>query len=182
MRHREKILILGLGMVSLLLLVGRSPASVRSLETGAFAVEHTVTLPASPEVVYDAITGDISQWWDHSFSGRPARFYVEAKPGGGFYEIFDESGDGVKHATVIYAHRGKLLRFEGPLGFSGKALLAVTTYEFEEVEPGVTRLKVTVRASGEMEAGWADAVDRVWHHFIIERFQPYLESGGHRDR
>ncbi len=89
-------------------------------EYGVFSFEKELTLPGSPEVIYHAITGDISGWWDHSFSSSPAKFYIEPRPGGGFYEIIDESGDGVLHATVIYAQRGKLLRFDGPLGFSGK--------------------------------------------------------------
>jgi len=157
-------------------------SSVRPVETGAFVVEHEVTLPGSPELIYDAITGDISDWWDHTFSGAPARFYIDATPGGGFYEIFDQNGDGVKHATVIYADRGKLLRFEGPLGLSGNALFTVVTYEFEPVGKDSTRLAVSVHAAGEIQEGWAEAVDRAWEHFIIKRFAPYVESGRHLKR
>ncbi len=64
-----------------------------------FSFEKEIVLPGTPESVYDAITGDISGWWDHSFSDKPYKLYIEAKPGGGFYEIFNEKGDGVKHAT-----------------------------------------------------------------------------------
>ena len=39
--------------------------------------------------------------------GNPG--YIEPRPGGGFIEIFDDEGNGVLHATVIYADRGKLL-------------------------------------------------------------------------
>lgn len=154
----------------------------REARTGAFVVEHVVELPGTPETIYDAITGDISGWWDHRFSDRPARFFIEAKPGGGFYEIFDESGDGVKHAEVIYAQRGKMLRFDGPLGFSGSALKLVTTYAFEAVGEDSTRLELAVHGAGEIEDGWAEAIDRVWHHFLVERFQPYVESGEHLER
>src|SRR5579863_7165429 len=82
----------------------------KDLKTGAFQVQQELMLPASPEAVYDAVTGDISGWWDHSFSAHPKKLYIEAKPGGGFYEIFNDSGDGALHATVIYAERGKRLR------------------------------------------------------------------------
>jgi hypothetical protein len=88
----------------------------------------------------------------------------------------------VKHAEVIFAQRGKLLRFEGALGFSGKALEMVHTYEFEAVGADSTRLALTVRAWGEMEEGWAAAADGVWHHFLVERFKPYVESGDHKPR
>ena len=157
-------------------------AEHRSMPTAAFVSEHEVTLPGAPEVIYDAITGDVSGWWDHSFSKDPHKFYLEAKPGGGFYEIFDAAGNGVKHATVIYADRGKLLRFEGPLGLSGRAVTLVTTYTFEAVGPDSTRLRVEVHGAGELDASLEGLVDQVWHHFIIERFKPWVEFGGHRER
>jgi len=151
-------------------------AGNKKLIYGAFSINHEVLLPGQPEVIYDAITGDISDWWDHSFSEKPSKFYIDPKPGGGFYEIFDESGDGVLHATVIAAQRGKLLRFNGLLGFSGKAIKIVTTYEFENVEPDSTLLKVTANASGEYNLSWPQLVDNVWFHFIFEQFKPYIES------
>ncbi len=35
-----------------------------------FRVTHELILPGEPNQVYDAITGDISGWWDHSFSEK----------------------------------------------------------------------------------------------------------------
>ena len=66
-------------------LAAPAAAENRSLETGAFAVQHEVVLPGTPEVIFDAISGDISGWWDHSFSGKPLKFYIEPRPGGGFF-------------------------------------------------------------------------------------------------
>ncbi len=170
----------------LLLLAAGGPdtaaGGTRNLETGAFAVEHVLVLPGAPETIYDAITGDISAWWDHSFSDSPVKFYIEPKPGGGFWEIFDDTGDGVLHATVTFAQRGKLLRFEGPLGLAGNAVHMVHTYEFAHAGTDSTRLQVTVRAAGEMTPGWPEAVDEVWFHFLVERFKPYVESGRHLRR
>jgi len=150
------------------------------VETGGFAFTFERTVPGSPRETYDALTGDISGWWDHTFANEPYRLYIEPKPGGGFYEIFDKSGDGVRHAVVTAAERGVLLRFEGPLGLAGNALFMVATYELEEVglEGTSTHLKVTVHAAGEMQEGWAETVEGVWHHFIDERFVPYMEAGG----
>lgn len=144
-----------------------------------FSFEKELTLPGKPELIYDAITGDISGWWDHSFSEKPHRLFIEAKPGGGFWEIFDESGNGVLHATVIYADRGKLLRFVGPLGLSGKAIQFVTTYNFEAIGSDSTKLKLQVHASGEVEEGIPSIVEKVWEHFLFERFKPYIEQGKH---
>ena len=144
-----------------------------------FSFEQKLILPGTPETIYDAITGDISEWWDHSFSEKPLKLYLEPKPGGGFYEIFDESGNGAKHATVILADRGKILRFDGPLGLSGKALQMVCTYTFTPVEKDSTRLQLDVHASGEIAKGTKEIVDKVWRHFLVDRFKPYIESGKH---
>jgi uncharacterized protein YndB with AHSA1/START domain len=150
------------------------------IETGGFAFTFERTVPGSPRATFDALTGDISGWWDHTFSGNPHRLYIEPRPGGGFYELFNESGDGVRHAVVTAAERGALLRIEGPLGLAGHALHMVATYELAEVglEGTSTNLKLTVHAAGEMQDGWAETVEEVWHHFIDERFVPYVEAGG----
>ncbi|MCU4156317.1 hypothetical protein J1N10_10030 [Carboxylicivirga sp. A043] len=139
----------------------------------SFTIE--TQLPGEPEVVYDNLTGDISPWWDHTFSGHPHQLFIEAKPGGGFYEIFDESGDGVRHAVVTGAQKGKLLRMEGPLGLAGHALTLVTTYHLSEVNDS-THLKVEVHGAGEYKKDWPQVIENVWTHFIIERFKPYWEE------
>ena len=156
-----------------------SAQDAEALETGGFSFSLERTVPGTPGEIYDALTGDISAWWDHTFSGGPARLYIEPRPGGGFYEIFDDSGDGVRHAVVTAASRGELLRFEGPLGLAGNAVFMVTTYELAPVgDAGTsTHLTVTVRAAGEKQEDWAWAVEGVWHHFIDERFVPFVESG-----
>ena len=70
-----------------------------------FNFEMNFSYPGDPVFVYDHLTGDISDWWDHSFVENPLKLFIEARPGGGFYEIFDKQGKGARHATVIYAER-----------------------------------------------------------------------------
>ena len=147
-----------------------------------FSFSQEVTLPGTAIQIYDAMTGDITPWWDHSFSEKPYKLYIEAMPGGGFYEIFNAGGDGVKHATVIYSDRGKMLRFDGPLGLSGKAIQMVTTFEFEGIGADSTKVKVSVHAAGEVTEGLPQTVEGVWHHFLIERFKPYIESGEYKKK
>lgn len=156
-------------------------SETKELKTGGFQVQQELLLPASPEDVYDAATGDISGWWDHSFSAHPKKLYIEAKPGGGFYEIFDDAGNGALHATVIYADRGKKIRFTGPLGFSGQAVNFVTTFDFLP-DPAGTRLRMTCDVSGEITEGEDKIVDEVWHHFLFERLKPFIESGAYKTK
>jgi uncharacterized protein YndB with AHSA1/START domain len=156
-------------------------SDTKELKFGAFQVQQEVILPASPADVYDAVTGDISGWWDHHMSEHPKKLFVEAKPGGGFWEIFNDAGDGVLHATVIYAERGKRLRFHGPLGFSGQAVDVVTTYDFLP-DPAGTKLRLTCNVSGQVVDGEDKVVDSVWHHFLVEQLKPYIESGAYKKK
>jgi len=149
------------------------------LQSGAFQVKQELILPASPEAVYDAMTGDISGWWDHHFSAHPKRLFIEPKPGGGFWEIFDDAGNGVLHATVIYADRGKSLRFAGPLGFSGQAVTVVTSFDLLP-DPAGTKLRLTCNVAGQIAEGEDKIVDAVWHHFLFEQLKPYIESGAYK--
>ena len=178
MRNRAITLVLTLSSVALPTVLW---GETKDLKTGAFQVQQELVLPASPEVVYDAVTGDISGWWDHSFSKHPKRIYIEPKPGGGFWEIFNDSGDGALHATVIVAERGKILRFTGPLGLSGEAVDMVTTYEFLP-DPAGTKLRLTCNVAGQLEEGEDKTVDAVWHHFLAERLKPYIESGAYKKK
>lgn len=160
-----------------------SPSATPSsspLPTGTMLVKFDVTLPGTPEEIFDAVTGDVSGWWDHTFSSKPYRLYIEPRPGGGFYEIFDRDGNGVRHATVTYAHRGKLLRMEGALGLTGLAVTAVHSMVFTPVGSDSTTIGFEMHASGEMPPATQPLVDGVWRHFLIERFKPYVESGKHK--
>jgi uncharacterized protein YndB with AHSA1/START domain len=163
--------------IAVSLVCGTALADHKPLSTGAFEVTHAVILSGTPEEVFDAVTVDIGNWWDHTFSKNPVKLYIEPKPGGGFWEIFDEDGNGVLHATVTAADRGKLLRFVGPLGLAGNAIDMVHTYEITALADHRTQLRVTVRAYGHVQEGWSESVDEAWRHFLVERLQRYMELG-----
>jgi hypothetical protein len=169
-------------MVCIVLLVSAKPvrAEPRPLNVEAWSFVLSLTLPGTPDEVFDAITGDISGWWDHSFSEKPARLFVEPKVGGGFYEYFDDQGNGARHAVVTYVDRPKVLRMEGALGLAGNAFQGVYTYTFLPAADDSTMLRLDVQAAGHLEPGWDKVVESVWRHFLIEQFKPYLESGAHR--
>jgi hypothetical protein len=140
-----------------------------------FTITQDVMLPVSPARAFDLMTGDISGWWDHHFAEHPKALYIEPKPGGGFFEIFDDAGHGVRHAVVTWADPGKHLRFEGPLGLAGRALTMVTTWDYAPVGDS-TKITCTVNLSGQIDADFAKVVEGVWHHFLVEQLQPWVAA------
>ena len=164
----------------LLILAAPAGAEVTDLPTGGFEVVQEAVVPGSPDTAWGEFTGDVSGWWDHSQTRSPARLVIEGHVGGQFYEWFDEEGkNGAIHATVIYADQGRKLVFDGPLGFSGHPLALVVTIEFVADGPDRTRVTATCRGAGEVQEGWAEAVDQVWYHFLVEQYQPWMEALAH---
>jgi hypothetical protein len=169
-------------VLAALVLTSPAQAEPKSLPYGAFSFELPVTLPGSPEEIFDAATGEVSGWWDHHFSEKPKAFYLEPKAGGAFMEIFDDQGNGVRHAEVIFCDRPRMIRFEGPLGLTGNALHVVYTYTFEAVGADSTRLTLVARGAGHLEDRWPNAIEAAWKHFLVERFKPYVEAGRHKGK
>jgi hypothetical protein len=58
------------------------------------------------------------------------------------------------------------------------AITMVTTYEFSAVGADSTMLKLTVHGAGEVPEGIPAIVEGVWHHFLFERFRPFIEEEG----
>jgi hypothetical protein len=138
-----------------------------------FSFQQKVTVPVEPAVAYDLATGDLSGWWDHKFSQQPAQFCLEPRVGGGFWELFDEAGNGVRHAVVTWAERGRRIRFDGPLGLAGNAIQMVHTYDFAPATGGGTDLTLTLNAAGQIEPNLPALVSQVWQHFL-ERYRTYV--------
>jgi hypothetical protein len=149
-------------------------AAAQGAAYGAFAFHDTVTVPGAPEAAFDRFV-DVNAWWDHKFSAAPARFYLEPKAGGGFWELFDDRGNGVRHAEVIYVQRPGILRIEGPLGLSGHAIQLVATLRFT-AQADSTVVALEVHGAGQVHEGWPELVRSVWHHFLAERYKPYSEG------
>jgi uncharacterized protein YndB with AHSA1/START domain len=142
-------------------------------------LEKEVPIAAPPDEAWNAFTGDVSGWWDHTFSGKPRKLVIDRLPGGGFWEIFDAEGHGVKHAEILWAEPGKVLKMRGPLGFSGKAVDLVHTFRFEPDGAG-TKILFTLNALGQLDDLDVAALEQVWEHFLVERFQAHVAAGKHR--
>jgi hypothetical protein len=148
------------------LALGDSPP----LRSFAFALETHV--PLGPEEAWDAFTGDVRPWWDHHFSAQPARLFIDRFPGGGFYEHFDAEGNGVQHALVTWAERGKRLVLRGPFGLHGNAVDMVASLSFEADGDG-TKVSLSVASCGALQEDVGAVVEEVWRHFLLERYTPH---------
>jgi hypothetical protein len=158
----------------LLVLLPTTSKAVDWAESGSFNFIVETTVDGTSGKVFEAITGDISGWWDHSFSEKPLKLYVDPYPGGAFMEIFDEEGNGVRHAVVTAADYGRLLRYEGPLGLAGSALFMVTTWSLSDVDGGQTLVTISVHGAGEMQDGIPDILEKTWTHFLVGQLKPFL--------
>jgi hypothetical protein len=158
------------------LTLARSADPVRFAPAG-FGFELEARSPGTPQATFDLFTGDVSPWWDHTFAAKPLKLVLEPKPGGGFYEIFDEAGHGVKHAEVLVALHGEELVFRGPLGFGRMGVHLDFVHRLVFVADGEgTKLTLTVHGSGEVAEGVPEQVQQVWKHFLHERFEPYARE------
>lgn len=87
-----------------------------TLETTSILDIHMeITIAASPETVWKALTDDIGVWWpDETMTGgEPGKrsFILEVKPGGRMYESWEDGGLLWGHVTTI--EPGSLLQVVG---------------------------------------------------------------------
>jgi len=152
--------------------------ALAAYEPQGFRTRFNVEIAAPVETVFEVATGDVSAWWDHSFTLEPAELVIEPEFGGRFYERFEEgSPDGALHARVIYVDRPNGLRLQGPLGLSGRAVDLVTSWTLTETQAGHTDFVVEISIQGEVDEALAGVVREVWIHFIEGRLKPFVEGG-----
>ncbi len=144
-----------------------SPTTSRTTTARTFEFDLETTVPLRPDEAFAAFTGDVRPWWDHFFSeGAPAALVIEPFAGGSFYEVLDSDRGSVVHARVIYAEPGKLLRFVGPLGLSGRAVEMAHTFTFEATATGGTRVGFHLEGFGHVDDELVAIVESVWRHFL----------------
>lgn len=143
---------------------------------GTMSVEVEVTIAATPEVVFDALTAHTGSWWTMTFQ-TGAGVTLEPREGGRFYETWS-GGGGVEYATVTRIKRGVLLALQGPMGLSGPVegeivfTLAGTG--------GGTLLTLTHRATGPFEEGTDEHYRFGWKLLLLGAFKSFVETGAVR--
>jgi hypothetical protein len=92
-------------------------ADVIESTPSGFTIRTSVEVAATPRAVYNALSAQVSNWWDpeHTWSGNPRNMSIDARAGGCFCEKL-MSGGTVAHMTIVLADPGKTLRMTGALG------------------------------------------------------------------
>ncbi len=130
-------------------------AEVVSREADGFVASGNALVPKPPAAVWAALL-QWGAWWspEHSYSGQAANFALAPNADGALVERWD--GGSVRHAVVLAAFPGKLLRLQGGFG-PLQALPVSAVLEFRLVPEGAgTRLSFTYRVAGPGFAGLAD--------------------------
>jgi uncharacterized protein YndB with AHSA1/START domain len=153
-------------------------AEVTDVAPGGFTVKHTVTVAVPAAKAWAALIQPRG-WWDkaHTWSGDAANLSLDATAGGCFCEKL--AGGGVRHLSVVYVERNKLLRLTGGLGpLQDLAVAGVMTLQLTEAQ-GKTTLEMTYKVGGYAPnglAGLASPVDGVLGEQVA-RWKRKVEAG-----
>lgn len=135
-----------------------------------FVVRHTVEVAKPPLEAWDTLIAP-SRWWakEHSWSGDPANFFLDAQASGCFCEQLPPPkgapegtrGGSVEHMRVIYSEPGRVLRMSGALGpLQGEAVQGTLTVTLKPVDGG-TRILFEYVVGGYMRFPVADIAPQV---------------------
>jgi uncharacterized protein YndB with AHSA1/START domain len=167
------------GLVMLTGAASSSPAKVVDSAENGFTIQHSVTVDAPPEKIYQALA-DVGKWWhpDHTWSGDSKNLSLEPEAGGCFCEQLDGQGS-VQHLEVVYADPGKLLRLRGALGpLQSMGVTGSLSFDFSETA-GSTMVTLIYQVGGYYPQGLntlADVVNEVLSMQLL-RFEKFVKTG-----
>jgi len=138
----------------------------------AVEIEAQISIDASVETVWSALTEGVGRWWDHSFTEKPYAIVLEPRIGGRFYEQFDESGAGALYATVTYVEPPRILRTSGSMGMPG-ARQYVKTYQLE-ADGERTVVRTTASTLGDIEPEMLENY-RIGGQALLESLKRHVE-------
>lgn len=147
------------------------------IELSSLVIYQDTFLEASPAKVYEALTGDLSDWWGSPFlvGGEAAEgVFLEAELGGKFYERW-AGGGGHLLGTVTTLAPGRYLKLQGYLSLPGP-LSGVLEFDLEPKDGG-TMLQLFHSAVGSFHWQAEEHYKTGWAHLIGTRLKEYVEQG-----
>ncbi|MFN8454473.1 MAG: helix-turn-helix domain-containing protein [Anaerolineae bacterium] len=142
----------------------------------AIHIEQEVTITASPERVFEALTRDVAAWWGTPYLMAEAAqdIIFEPKLGGRFYEVWGEH-EGVLYATVTGLKQAERLELTGPMGMGG-AVHGLFSFELAPQAQG-TLLRLSHKAFGEVTEETKANYSQGWQDLLGVRLKAFVETG-----
>lgn len=138
-------------------------------------IEQNVSLQATPDRVFQALTDDINAWWSYRITSD-SHVYLEPHVGGRFYEAFNKGG-GALYALVTYLKPGEEIRLNGSMGLDGEAVGNLIYITLQSQEPDATRLQLTHRFLGKVAVVTVDTFKRSWEDLLTQHLKSFVEQG-----
>jgi DNA-binding transcriptional ArsR family regulator/uncharacterized protein YndB with AHSA1/START domain len=136
-------------------------------------LQKDVSLQATPDQVFKALTGDIDRWWSYRITSDS---HVQLEPwvGGRFYETFNDGG-GALYAIVTYLRPGEEIRLNGSMGLAEEAAGNLIQISLKPQPPDATRLQLTHRFLGKVSPVTLDAFKSSWEELLTQQLKRFVE-------
>ncbi|WP_164668834.1 helix-turn-helix domain-containing protein [Virgibacillus doumboii] len=143
-----------------------------TLARESFRIEQEVSIQASAEDVFAAITKNIDAWWSERLFKDS---YMELDPslGGSFIEK-GSNGKVALWGTITYIVPNTEVWLDGVLGMQGP-INSFYKYKLEE-NGGLTKLMLSHAVSGPVEPEWEEQYREGWKNLLTNKLKQYLES------
>ena len=173
-----KLKLVALVVVALLSAVAL--ADVKDSAANGFNISTSFTVKGTPAEVYRKITS-VGDWWspEHTYSGDPHNFTLDARGGGCWCERVPKWNGSVMHMQVATALPGSLLVMTGAIGpLQQVGISGAMTFKLTPVNGG-TRVDFSYVATGYVPQGMntlAPMVDKVLME-ANSRLRNYIDFG-----
>ena len=154
----------GIFFIFILFLAPIANASLESVADNGFVVTNTVTVNATPEQSWHALTDDVDKWWPKDHSWWNGTFSLAATAGGCFCETRDARS--AEHMRVVFVDPVKTLRMTGGLGpLQGMGMYGALDWQFGKSKdvPGATTIALRYHVQGYTDSGYAELAPIVDH-------------------
>ena len=155
--------------------------TVESIPFNLAEIRCETRINASPERVWDTLTGDASSWWHAAYYTNPlgpekGGYHIEPKLGGRMFEDWGD-GQGLIWAQVIGVERNKFLQLLGDSTAEwGGPSRNCMTIKLEEDEDA-TILRFHCSFFGRVSEATAKSLDTGWLFLFDECLKRYVETG-----
>ena len=150
-----------------------------TIETAHIAsLKLEISIDASPEKVWTALTDHIGEWWPSEFYAGGAdgsrNFIIEARPGGRMFESWEGDG-GVLWGTVVTVNAPQQLQILGAIFPNwGGPVQSFATWDLEEAGEG-TLLKFDEHMLGNVSTAGLAEKDKGWN-FLWAALKSHVEG------